>query len=130
MKPKKDFKKFFQKMFDVSVEIQGVSLTPEEKARKNFIIFVENYKLAVNRSNEVDEKYNLNLWDWDNMYAQSLEGLILYTFNEEIAEVILWYVYEHGLIEDEDDYKVVAGENEFIIKTADNLYDLILLLQD
>jgi hypothetical protein len=130
MEPKKDFKKFFQKMFDVSVEIQGVSLTPEEKARKNFIIFVENYKLAVNRSNEVDEKYNLNLWDWDNMYAQSLEGLILYTFNEEIAEVILWYVYEHGLIEDEDDYKVVAGENEFIIKTADNLYDLILLLQD
>jgi hypothetical protein len=130
MEPKKDFKKFFQKMFDVSVEIQGVSLTPEEKARKNFIIFVENYKLAVNRSNEVDEKYNLNLWDWDNMYAQSLEGLILYTFNEEISEVILWYVYEHGLIEDEDDYKVVAGENEFIIKTADNLYDLILLLQD
>lgn len=130
MEPKKDFKKFFQKMFDVSVEIQGVSLTPEEKARKNFIIFVENYKLAVNRSSEVDEKYNLNLWDWDNMYAQSLEGLILYTFNEEIAEVILWYVYEHGLIEDEDDYKVVAGENEFIIKTADNLYDLILLLQD
>jgi hypothetical protein len=130
MDPKKDFKKFFQKMFDVSVEIQGVSLTPEEKARKNFIIFVENYKLAVNRSSEVDEKYNLNLWDWDNMYAQSLEGLILYTFNEEIAEVILWYVYEHGLIEDEDDYKVVAGENEFIIKTADDLYDLILLLQD
>jgi hypothetical protein len=130
MEPKKDFKKFFQKMFDVSVEIQGVSLTPEEKARKNFIIFVENYKLAVNRSSEVDEKYNLNLWDWDNMYAQSLEGLILYTFNEEIAEVILWYVYEHGLIEDEDDYKVVAGENEFIIKTADDLYDLILLLQD
>ena len=130
MEPKKDFKKFFQKMFDVSVEIQGVSLTPEEKARKNFIIFVENYKLAVNRSNEVDEKYNLNLWDWDNMYAQSLEGLILYTFNEEIAEVILWYVYEHGLIEDEDDYKVVAGGSEFIIKTADDLYDLILLLQD
>ena len=130
MEPKKDFKKFFQKMFDVSVEIQGVSLTPEEKARKNFIIFVENYKLAVNRSSEVDEKYNLNLWDWDNMYAQSLEGLILYTFNEEIAEVILWYVYEHGLIEDEDDYKVVAGGSEFIIKTADDLYDLILLLQD
>ena len=64
------------------------------------------------------------------MYAQSLEGLILYTFNEEISEVIIWYVYEHGLIEDEDDYKVVAGGSEFIIKTADDLYNLILLLQD
>lgn len=130
MEPKKDFKKFFQKMFDIPVEIQGVSLTPEEKARKNFITFVESYKSAVNRSNEVDDKYNLNLWDWDNMYAQSLEGLIFYTFGEEIAEVILWYVYEHGLIEDEDDYKIVAGEEEFIIKTTDDLYDFICLIED
>jgi len=28
MEPKKDFKKFFQKMFDTPVEIQGVTLTP------------------------------------------------------------------------------------------------------
>ena len=130
MEPKKDFKKFFQKMFDVPVEIQGASLTPEEKARKNFITFVDNYKQAVPRSGEVDEKYNLNLWDWDNLYAQSLEGLISYSFEEEVAEVILWYVYEHGLAEEEGDYKVVVNEDEFIIKTSDDLYDLILILEE
>jgi len=130
MEPKKDFKKFFQKMFDVPVEIQGVSLTPEEKARKNFTTFVDSYKQAVTRSGEVDEKYNLNLWDWDNLYAQSLEGLIFYSFEEEIAEVILWYVYEHGLAEEEGDYKVRINEDDFIIKTSDDLYDLILMLEE
>ena len=40
MEPKKDFKKFFQKMFDVPVEIQGASLTPEEKASQWLVLLV------------------------------------------------------------------------------------------
>ena len=49
MDPKKDFKKFFQKLFDTPVDIQGEVLTPEERTRKNFITFVDNYKKAVLR---------------------------------------------------------------------------------
>jgi hypothetical protein len=47
MDPKKDFKKFFQKMFDTPIDIQGEILTPEELTKKNFVIFVDNYKKAV-----------------------------------------------------------------------------------
>jgi hypothetical protein len=86
MEPKKDFKKFFQKMFDTSIEIRGEILTPEELTKKNFIIFVENYKKAVSRSKEIDEMFGLNLWEWEDMFAKSLEGLIYYTFDEEVAE--------------------------------------------
>ena len=63
MEPKKDFKKFFQKMFDTPVEIHGVVLTPEELDRQNFTIFVNNYKKAVFRSQEVQEKFGLDLWN-------------------------------------------------------------------
>ena len=52
MDPKKDFKKFFQKMFNTPVDIQGEILTSEELTKKNFIIFVDNYKKAVTRSQE------------------------------------------------------------------------------
>ena len=130
MDPKKDFKKFFQKMFDTPVEIQGVVLTPEELARKNFTIFVDNYKKAVTRSQEVQEKFGLDLWSWEDMFAKSLEGLINYAFSPESVEVILWYVYEHSLAEDESDYVVTYGEDEYIIKTVDDLYDLVLLLEE
>ena len=109
MEPKKDFKKFFQKMFDTPIEIRGEILTPEELTKKNFIIFVENYKKAVSRSKEIDEMFGLNLWEWEDMFAKSLEGLIYYTFDEEVAEVILWYIYEHSLAEDEDDKIVNFG---------------------
>jgi hypothetical protein len=130
MDPKKDFKKFFQKMFDTPVEMQGVVLTPQELDRKNFITFVNNYKTAVFRSQEIQEKFGLDLWNWEDMFAKSLEGLINYSFAPESVEVILWYIYEHTLAEEEGDYVVTYGEDEYIIKTADDLYDLVLLLEE
>jgi len=130
MDPKKDFKKFFQKMFDTPVEMQGVVLTPQELDRKNFITFVNNYKTAVFRSQEIQEKFGLDLWNWEDMFAKSLEGLINYSFTPESVEVILWYIYEHSLAEEEGDYVVTYGEDEYIIKTADDLYDLVLLLEE
>ena len=93
MDPKKDFKKFFQKMFDTPVDIQGEILTSEELTKKNFIIFVDNYKKAILRSREAQEKFGLDFWSWEDLFAKSLEGLIYYTFDDEVTEVILWYIY-------------------------------------
>jgi hypothetical protein len=44
----------------------------------------------------MQEKFGLDLWSWEDLFAKSLEGLIYYTFEEEVAEVILWYIYEHS----------------------------------
>jgi len=130
MDPKKDFKKFFQKMFNTPVDIQGEILTSEELTKKNFITFVDNYKKAVTRSQEVQEKFGLDLWNWEDLFAKSLEGLIYYTFDDEVTEVILWYIYEHSLAEDQDDKIVNFGDEAFVIETAEDLYDLICLVEE
>jgi len=130
MEPKKDFKKFFQKMFDTPIEIRGEILTPEERVKKNFITFVENYKKAILRSREAQEKFGLDFWSWEDAFAKSLEGLIYYTFDDEVAEVILWYIYEHSLAESEEDKIVNYCEDQFIIETAEDLYDLICLFEE
>ena len=130
MDPKKDFKKFFQKLFDTPVDIQGEILTSEELTRKNFINFVDNYKKAILRSREAQEKFGLDFWSWEDLFAKSLEGLIYYTFEDEVAEVILWYVYEHSLAEDQEDKVIIFGEEQFIIETSEDLYDLICLVEE
>lgn len=130
MDPKKDFKKFFQKVFDTPVDIQGEILTSEELTRKNFINFVDNYKKAILRSREAQEKFGLDFWSWEDLFAKSLEGLIYYTFEDEVAEVILWYIYEHSLAEDQEDKIVNFGEEAFTIETAEDLYDLICLVEE
>ena len=130
MSTKKDLKDFFNKVLGVSIEIQGEDPTPEVLDKKNFITFVDSYKKAVKRSMEVDDKHNLNLWEWDNLYAQSLEGLIYFTFDEYIAEVILWFIYEHNLVEDESDWVITdPEENQHLIKTSEDLYELVLKLE-
>jgi mannosyltransferase OCH1-like enzyme len=130
MDPKKDFKKFFQQLFDTPVDIQGEILTSEELTRKNFIIFVDNYRKAVIRSQEMQEKFGLDLWSWEDLFAKSLEGIIYYTFEEEVADVILWYIYEHYLAEDPE-YKIINfGEEQFMIETSEDLYDLICLVEE
>jgi hypothetical protein len=129
MDPRKDFKKFFQTMFDTPIDIQGVILTPEELAKKNFITFVDSYKTATFRSQELNDKFGLDLWSWEDIFAKSLEGLINYSFTPEAVEVILWYVYEHTLAEDEGDYVVTYEDDEYVIKNAEDLYKLVLLLE-
>jgi hypothetical protein len=130
MDPKKDFKKFFQKLFDTPVDIQGEILTSEELTRKNFITFVDNYRKAVIRSQEMQEKFGLDLWSWEDLFAKSLEGIIYYTFEEEVAEVILWYIYEHYQAEDPEDKVIIFGEEQFMIETSEDLYDLICLVEE
>ena len=130
MDPKKDFKKFFQKVFDTPVDIQGEILTSEELTRKNFIIFVDNYRKAVIRSQEMQEKFGLDLWSWEDLFAKSLEGIIYYTFEEEVADVILWYIYEHYLAEDPEDKIINFEEEQFMIETSEDLYDLICLVEE
>jgi hypothetical protein len=130
MDPKKDFKKFFQKMFDTPVEIQGEVLTSEELTKKNFIIFVDNYKKAILRSREAQEKFGLDFWSWEDLFAKSLEGLIYYTFDDEVADVILWYIYEHSLAEDQEDKIINFGDEQYVIETAEDLYDIICLYEE
>jgi hypothetical protein len=130
MNPKKDFRNLFRKVLGVDIEIEGTQLTPEELERKNFILFIENYQKAIIRSVEVEDKYNLDLWSWDDMYAKALEGLINFTFDELVAELILWFVYEQHLAEDENDLIVTDLEgNKVKIQTAGELYDFIIKLE-
>ena len=52
-----------------------------------------------------------------------------YTFKEEVAEVILWYIYEHSLAEDQEDKIVNFGDEQLVIETSEDLYELICLVE-
>jgi hypothetical protein len=67
---------------------------------------------------------------WEDLFAKSLEGIIYYTFEDEVAEVILWYIYEHYQAEDPEDKVIIFGEEQFMIETSEDLYDLICLVEE
>ena len=126
-----DIVNLFNSVLGVEVEFDGVILTDEQKEKRNFLIFVDNYRNAILRSLKLQEEFGIDAWAFEDTYAKSLEGLIYLAFPEDIAEVILWYVYEHPLAEsDEDKTLNDSNGNQYIIHTSEELYKLIVTLQD
>jgi hypothetical protein len=125
-----DIRSLFSSVLGVEVEIDGQILSEAEKEKRNFLIFVDNYRTAVIRSTELHKAYGIDIWAYEDMYAKSLEGLIYLAFPEDIAEVILWYIYEHPLAESDEDRTLHDTDgNEYIIQTTEELYNLILTLE-
>ena len=126
-----DIKNLFSSTLGVQVECDGKILTDAEKEKKNFLIFLDNYSNAVIRSTKLHEQYGIDIWGYEDMYAKSLEGLISLAFPEDIAELILWYVYEHPLAETDEDKTVSDTDgNQYVINNSEELYNLIITLQD
>ncbi len=126
-----DIVSLFNSVLGIEVEFDGVILTEEQKEKRNFLTFVDNYRNAVIRSTKLHEEYGIDVWAYEDTYAKSLEGLIYLAFPEDIAEVILWYIYEHPLAESDEDKTLNDTDgNQYIINTSEELYNLIVTLQD
>jgi len=121
---------FFNSILGVEVEVDCVILNEEEKEKRNFLIFVDNYRNAVSRSAKLHEEYGIDIWAYEDTYAKSLEGLIYLAFPEDVAEVILWYIYEHPLAESDEDRTLQdTNGGKYLIETTEELYNLILILE-
>lgn len=122
-----EIKNLFEEIFQVDLKIEGEPLSPQEQEKKFFLLFIDSYREAVLRSQSLSEQYGIDLWEYENLYAKSLEGIIYLAFPEPVVELILWYVYEHTLAEDDSDRMVTDEEgNEYLISTSEELYELIL----
>jgi hypothetical protein len=124
-------KALFNSVLGVDIEIDGQILSEADKEKRNFLMFIDSYREAVLRSTHLHETYGIDLWSYEDIYAKSLEGLISLTFPEDVAELILWYVYEHPLAETDDDKTVSDSEgNTYLITNSEELYQLIITLED
>jgi hypothetical protein len=124
-------KALFNSVLGVDIEIDGQILSEADKEKRNFLMFIDSYREAVLRSTHLHETHGIDLWSYEDIYAKSLEGLISLTFPEDVAELILWYVYEHPLAETDDDKTVSDSEgNTYLITNSEELYQLIITLED
>ena len=122
-----EIKNLFEDILNVKLKLEAEVLSPQEQEKKHFLLFVDSYKEAVIRSQTLIEQHGIDLWAYEDLYAKSLEGLIYLAFPEPVAELVLWYVYEHSLAEDDSDRTVTDTEgNEHLINNSEELYELIL----
>ena len=104
--------------------------------KEMFCDLVDLYESLVLRGDELDEKYSLNLTEYEDDFYLLIENLFYLHYGDWKTEIITWYVWERknnstgeiGLLEwtnmETDETK------EVIIKCAKDLWDIFKKIEN
>ena len=81
------------------------------------------------RTNFLHEEVKIDLWNYEENYYRIIENLIFIQYSEEVANLILWYVYDRF----DADGKILGLDitfpgkepKRFILKTPTDLWNLV-----
>jgi len=81
------------------------------------------------RTNFLHEEVKIDLWNYEENYYKIIENLIFMQYSEEVANLILWYVYDRfdadGKILGLDITFPGKESKRFILKTPTDLWNLV-----
>jgi hypothetical protein len=110
------------------------SLLKPLSEKEKFIDLVTQLENNWNSSNELYEKFKINLVEYEENFFSLIEDLISLHFGDWKTEIILWYVY--GRMDDEGNlYSLMVSskhkkeKEEVIIDTPTQLWDFIVRLE-
>jgi hypothetical protein len=81
------------------------------------------------RTNFLHDEVKIDLWNYEENYYKIIENLIFMQYSEEVANLILWYVYDRF----DADGKILGLDitfpgkepKMFILKTPTDLWNLV-----
>jgi hypothetical protein len=81
------------------------------------------------RTNFLHEEVKIDLWNYEESYYKVIENLIFMHYSEEVANLILWYVYDRfdadGKILGLDITFPGKESKRFILKSPTDLWNLV-----
>ena len=109
-----------------NIQVNESKKSLENKRKKLFISIVDDLKHALNRSEELEGNYGINLIMFEDRYYKIIEDIVIEHWGTTVAEVIFWWVYEVREPKSEDYYlfEKTTGA-KIIIKTPIQLYNTI-----
>ena len=91
---KEKSKKTLLEFEGIKLQIKENKKSLENKRKKLFVNLIEDLKFILNRSDDLDRGYGINLVMFEDRYFKLVENLIVEHWGELIAEVIFWWVYD------------------------------------
>jgi len=87
-------RKSLQELGGINLQVKESKKSVENKRKSLFINLIEDLKYVLNRSNELDSKYGVNLLMFEDRYYKIVEEIIVEHWGSLVAEVIFWWIYE------------------------------------
>lgn len=110
----------------IKLQIKENKKSLENKRKKLFVNLIEDLKFILNRSDDLDRGYGINLVMFEDRYFKLVENLIVEHWGEIVAEVIFWWIYD-VVDPKNDDYYLFEKDSErkIIVKTPTQLYNAV-----
>jgi hypothetical protein len=109
-----------------NLQVKESKKSLESKRKKLFISLVKDLKYVLNRSEDLDANYGINLLMFEDRYYKIVEDIIIEHWGTMVAEVIFWWIYEVKDPKSEDYYLLEKSTNKkIIVKTPTQLYNTV-----
>lgn len=109
-----------------NLQVKESKKTIESKRKKLFVSLVKDLKYVLNRSEDLDANYGINLLMFEDRYYKIIEDIIIEHWGVMVAEVIFWWIYEVKDPKSEDYYLLEKSTNKkIIVKTPTQLYNTV-----
>ena len=109
-----------------NIQVKESKKSLESKRKKLFISLVKDLKYVLNRSEDLDTNYGINLLMFEDRYYKIVEDIIIEHWGTMVAEVIFWWIYEVKDPKSEDYYLLEKSTNKkIIVKTPTQLYNTV-----
>lgn len=110
----------------LNLQVKESKKSIENKRKKLFLNLIEDLKYVLNRSDNLDREYKINLLMFEDRYYKIIEDILIEHWGETVSEVIFWWIYD---VDDpkNDDYYLFEKETErkIIVKTPTQLYNAV-----
>ena len=109
-----------------NLQVKESKKSLESKRKKLFVSLVKDLKYVLNRSEDLDANYGINLLMFEDRYYKIVEDIIIEHWGTMVAEVIFWWIYEVKDPKSEDYYLLEKSTNKkIVVKTPTQLYNTV-----
>jgi hypothetical protein len=123
---KEKIRKSLLELGGLNLQVKESKKSQENKRKKLFLSIIRDLEYALERSDNLDRGYGVNIVMFEDVYYKIIENLLIEYWGETIAEVIFWWVYD---VKDPklNDYHLFEKETnkKVTIKTSIQLYNAV-----
>ena len=105
-----------------------------KKEKDVFISIIDSLQKNIDRSINLYSEYNIDLFDYDAFYLEVIEDLFLLKYGPAISEIVVWYLYERKILDEEGKLVVLSltlennetkESEDLYLETSEQLWDFI-----
>jgi hypothetical protein len=105
-----------------------------KKEKDVFISIIDSLQKNIDRSINLYSEHNIDLFDYDAFYLEVIEDLFLLKYGPAISEIVVWYLYERQILDEEGKLVVLSltlennetkESEDLYLETSEQLWDFI-----